>query len=102
MRLKCDRCGWITDYEFPTREIQLHANDECEECGCRLLKESEIQQALILADLEDKGLMLPVGADSDRAMILIDTDGVKANDKSTEPENRRRAATRDLAACSAA
>ncbi len=97
MRLKCDRCGWITDYEFPTHEIQLHANDGCIECGFRLLKESEIQQALILADLEDKGLMLPVGADSDRAMILIDTDGVKANDKSIEPENRRKAAARNLA-----
>ncbi len=97
MRLKCDRCGWITDYEFPTREIQLHANDGCVKCGFRLLKESEIQQALILADLEDKGLMLPVGADSDRAMILIDTDGVKANDKSIEPENRRKASARNLA-----
>ena len=95
MRLKCDRCGRITDYEFPTREIQLHANDECEECGLRLLKESEIQQALILADLEDKGLMLPVGADSDRAMIVVDG-GVRNNGNSTEPVNRRNACLRTM------
>lgn len=98
MRLKCDRCGWITDYEFPTSEIMLHANDRCGKCISRLLDEPTIRQALILADLEDKGLMLPVGADSDRAMILIDTDGIKANEKSIEPENRFRAATRNLAA----
>ena len=95
MRLKCDRCGRITDYEFPTREIQLHANDGCVECGFRLLKESEIQQALILADLEDKGLMLPVGADSDRAMIVVDG-GVRHNGNSTEPVNRRNACLRTM------
>ena len=95
MRLKCDRCGRITDYEFPTREIQLHANDGCVECGFRLLKESEIQQALILADLEDKGLMLPVGADSDRAMIVFDG-GVRNNGNSTEPVNRRNACLRTM------
>ena len=95
MRLKCDRCGRITDYEFPTREIQLHANDGCVECGFRLLKESEIQQALILADLEDKGLMLPVGADSDRAMIVVDG-GVRNNGNSTEPVNRRNACLRTM------
>ena len=102
MRLKCDRCGWISVKDFNTSDIESHRFDTCFQCGANLVDETHIQQALILADLEDKGLMLPVGADSDRAMILIDTDGVKANDKSTEPENRRRAATRDLAAGSAA
>ena len=102
MRLKCDRCGWISVKDFNTSDIESHRFDTCFQCGASLVDETHIAQALILADLEDKGLMLPVGADSDRAMILIDTDVVKANDKSTEPENRRRAATRDLAAGSAA
>ena len=95
MRLKCDKCGWITDYEFPTSEIQLHANDGCVKCGTRLLKESDIQQALIIADLEDKGLMLPVGADSDRAMIVVDG-GVRNNGNSTDPVNRRNACLRTM------
>lgn len=96
MKLKCDRCGWISVKDFNTSDIESHRFDTCFQCSANLLDETHIAQALILADLEDKGLMLPVGADSDRAMILIDTDGVKANDKSTEPENRRRAATRSV------
>lgn len=96
MRLKCDRCGWISQTDFSTHEIESHRLDTCLSCGTPLLSASDIKQALILADLEDKGLMLPVGADSDRAMILIDTDGVKANDKSTEPENRRTACLRHI------
>jgi hypothetical protein len=96
MLLKCDKCGWISVKEFDTSEIESHRFDTCFQCGAHMLDETHIAQALILADLEDKGLMLPVGADSDRAMIVVSTDGVKANGNSTEPGNRFRASSREF------
>jgi hypothetical protein len=94
MLLKCDKCGWVNPKEFQTSDVVKYRNEKCRVCGYPLLCESDIGKALILADLEEKGLMLPVPPDSERAMILVRPDGIKSNEKSTEPQNRRISASR--------